>query len=136
MADISWKDTYSVGVEEIDDEHKELISLINMAEAAVCSQDDKEAVAKIASDMAFYALTHFSNEEVLMVSNDYPGYQEHREKHREFSAKAKEIEDFIEASDDYCGSHELFRYLSEWLVDHIMIEDKKLGVFLNESDVD
>lgn len=135
MPILSWSDSYSVGVEEIDEEHKELISLINKAEAAVNMRGDDKTIAKVASDMAFYALTHFSNEEVLMLSNDYPDFEEHREQHKEFSDKAKLLEKSLAGGADDFKSQDVFQYLSQWLIDHIMVSDKKLGAYLNEQGI-
>lgn len=135
MPTLTWKEEYSVGVAEIDEEHKDLISLINKAESAIYELDGKEVIAKVANDMAFYALTHFSNEEVLMVTNDYPEYEKHRSQHREFSDKAKQVEELLEEVDDHTEATDLFKYLSTWLVDHILVADKELGAFLNEQGI-
>lgn len=135
MSTLSWKDEYSVGVQEIDDEHKDLISLINKAEEARKESSDFNAVAKVASEMSFYALTHFSNEEVLMLSVDYPDFEEHREQHREFAKTAKLIEDSLTEGEEPPNSQDVFQYLFLWLIDHILISDKKLGVFLNDQGI-
>lgn len=37
---MSWKDDYSAGVAEIDQQHKKMIDLINQLDAAMCKGED------------------------------------------------------------------------------------------------
>ncbi len=82
---IEWDDKYSVGISIIDDEHKQLIGIINKAIAARQHSNNSEEIIEILNEMNKYALTHFADEEAYMVQFDYPDYEQHRKEHQGFS---------------------------------------------------
>ncbi len=70
---MTWTTDLSVGVKQFDDEHKELINIINMLNTAIISDDPKSHLEKILSNLAKYTRNHFSHEEELMEKHGYPG---------------------------------------------------------------
>ena len=135
MPIITWDETYSVGVERIDAEHKRLIAMINKAYDAAETMDDKAVLSDLIEDMVEYATTHFSTESDLMKQYKYPGREEHLLEHSNFTAKAV-ISGTAEPSDEWrVNPIKIFQFLAEWLKNHILETDKELGAFLNEQGV-
>ena len=127
---VTWDNSFSVGFDSMDDQHKKLVDMINELFQA-CEQGVIEA------DMAFlqiikkaldYAETHFTDEEELLREANYPYLGEQKEQHKDFVAEVqKSIEEF-EAGNiepDY-----LAKFLKNWLLNHIAVYDKRYTPYL------
>lgn len=68
---MEWKKEYSVGIHEIDKQHKTLIESISGIEPAVAQYDLRSADAALVC-LADLAHAHFALEEILMRIHDYP----------------------------------------------------------------
>lgn len=126
---IQWDETMSVGVEELDEQHRQLIRLINEAYAAVQRHDERRLDILLAQ-MDDYARLHFATEEDYMVRCDYPDLADHRERHDTFSA---DVADFRKNRFERTNLSQIFVYLSRWLTTHILSEDKKYSGFLTNE---
>ena len=87
MEKISWSPDFSVGILEIDRQHKELINLINKSIESINSVRNVEIVAEILSEMVSYANYHFETEEQYMREHNYPDYLIQKEQHSQFVEK-------------------------------------------------
>jgi len=120
-----WSDDLSVGVHEIDEQHKILIDLTNqLYEEVVVNNTDAEIIEDILNDLIDYTIVHFSFEEKLYHALGYSEVETHREYHTELKnqllaiqRKAKENKSVV--------NNELLRFLKKWLQHHIAVEDKK-----------
>lgn len=132
MPGMVWKDTYSVGVPKIDADHQQIIEMINKAHCVCLDGASDDCINKIVQDMKKYAKSHFQMEEKLMSEYNYPDVEAHLAEHHYFWNKAEKIS---EAWDNGVPPDitELYRFLSIWLVSHIVGADKKLGTFLVEN---
>lgn len=128
MQKIEWGERFSVGVTTLDDQHKELIRMINFL---IDNQDagaDSEPVADVLQNMTQYAGYHFGTEERLMEAYDYPQYSSHQTEHTEFKAKATRFcMDAIAHKNALAG--DVLTYLSAWLTKHILESDMKYKAF-------
>ncbi|MFZ5776337.1 MAG: bacteriohemerythrin [Thermodesulfobacteriota bacterium] len=134
MALISWTDRYSVGVKEIDEQHKQLINMINELHEAMLAKQGKEALTKVLNKLATYCVSHFAVEEKLMSTHGYPEFAEHKDKHVKMTAKVKALIGEVESGKSTI-SIEVMNFLKNWLDQHIMGTDKKYGPFLNSKGV-
>ena len=121
---IEWEEKYSIGISIIDEEHKELIRIMNAAIVAKQHNSNIEDISKLLKELTVYALNHFSTEESYMVEFNYPEFQYHKEEHHDFSSKTiTYCSRVIEG--DYHIASEILEYLKQWLVNHIQITYKK-----------
>lgn len=118
-----WDTNMSVGVEEIDTQHKTLIDLINQTYEAIQRQD-RSRLAELVGRMAAYGRTHFATEERHMREHGFPGIEEHKFQHAKFNAT---VDDFQRKLDDQTNLTQVFVFLSRWLAAHIMDEDMRLA---------
>jgi hemerythrin len=123
MALIKWTDQLSVSVPKIDEEHKKLVAIINSLHDAMKSGNGKAALAMILDECTAYVLTHFANEEKLMVQYKYPEYREHKAMHDEFVKKVTELRKLHDQQ--LLQSGQLLKTLQDWLVNHITTVDKR-----------
>ncbi len=132
MPYIDWNEKYSVGKKTIDEQHKTLVALINELHAAMSIGKGKQVMSTVLQRLIDYTITHFSTEEKFMIKYSYPSYLPHRSEHRNFVDK---VSDFQKGYNEgkLALSLEIMSFLKEWLVDHILNTDKKLGSFLQDK---
>lgn len=133
---MKWTEDLSVGIEEIDEQHKELISRINDLVDSVRQHICKYKIGDVIRFLEDYIVVHFGDEEGLMQKYDYPEYKAHKAQHeyfmREFAELKKELEklDGGKRPGSYGLSVETNRVVVDWILDHIAKVDKKLGAHL------
>ncbi len=133
MAMIEWNDSLSVNIEEIDRQHKTLVDMVNRVHDMMSGGTaDHAGILEILSDMAAYAVEHFSTEERYMDQYDYPAAPLHKTRHSEFVAKVAQVNKDLEAGTGQTYM-EVLNFLTDWLVTHINDTDKEMGVFLNQA---
>ena len=125
---------YDVGVKLFDEQHKQLLTALNDIYKAMQNKDDKLALAQIINNLKQYAQEHLSIEEACLLENSYPEYEEHVKQHKIFKEKlAGFCEDFN--SDKFLLHFELAVFLKNWIVNHIMMVDRKYTDFLNSKGI-
>ena len=131
---LTWKDSYSVGIESIDNDHKKLIHLINNLQTAIDYKTDRQFEKQTMDEVVDYTVYHFTREEGLMEDNDYPGFVPHKAKHEEMIAK---VNSYVEAYEkDESGAIEsLLAYLKSWLIAHINGTDQEYSEYLISKGV-
>lgn len=130
---MEWKDEYSVNNQEIDEQHKVLIGMLNEIEAMIQREDFSYLnLTSIVEGLENYVKTHFEYEENLMLKNSYPYIMNHTNEHNVFRDKLQHtyILDIEKPIEFY---YEMSDYLIQWLIDHIMKIDKHLGTYLLET---
>jgi len=121
---LTWSDKYSVGVDEIDRQHKHMMHLINSINEGVQKGGDYEKVAPIINELVDYTHQHFANEESLLQQNQCPDFEQHKKSHGHL---LKELMDWREKASNCSGSKlkELIAILTVWFPGHILGVDKK-----------
>ncbi len=131
---INWNDSYSIGNEEIDNQHKEIISMINELYAAFTTGKANSIIDDILNRMIKYAGYHFKHEEDLFAKYDYAGLSEHKKIHDSFVAKVVQFQkDFADGNIGL--SYEVILFLKKWLTEHINGEDKKYATYFSDQKV-
>lgn len=120
----SWKEVFNIGVEEIDRQHRAFLDCLNDCHRHASGESgagfDIGAFAKI----RVYAATHFRFEEEAMVKWGYPGLERQRQQHRYFEAQIRELESAHAGGGDR-NAASLLVFLRDWLLNHILEEDKQ-----------
>lgn len=134
MALIEWNEKYSVGVRELDNQHKQLIAILNDLYEAMKEQKANDIIGSIISKLVNYTKTHFATEERFMSQYSYPDLAGQQREHATFTDKVLKFkEDFDSGRTSISVS--VTSFVKDWLVNHISISDKKYGPFLNSKGV-
>jgi hemerythrin len=136
MEPIQWSEKFSVGVIELDQQHQQLIKLLNrMISAHGTISTHSETISDILTEMTRYAQTHFKTEEMLMEAYSYPGLEEQKMQHRDFRKKTV---DFCTATTQGFEQipEALLEYLVDWLVHHILEVDMAYRSFFEDKGVE
>lgn len=134
MSSFVWSEKYSVNIQEIDNQHKKLIGLVATLDDAMVQGKGKQALEKILGELIQYTKTHFATEERLMKTNGYPEYAEHKDKHDKMTQKVLAVEKDYQAG-KMTITHEVMKFLQDWVDKHIMGTDKKYQPFFNAKGV-
>ena len=132
MALITWNDSLSVNVEEIDKQHQKLVQIINDLHDAMREGKEKEVLGNVLTRLIDYTSCHFSTEEKYFDKFGYPDSDPHKKEHIYF---LEEVLEFKKAFDEdkVLLTIELMNFLKDWLTNHMQGSDKKFGLFLNEK---
>jgi hemerythrin len=130
---VTWDDRYSVGIPLIDKQHKELIELTNKLYEA-CREGTSSARASFREAVrgtVDYVKYHFAAEEKLLKQVRYPGFAAHKKEHESFIIKI--LEDARNFTEGKQFVPNIFvRYLKDWILAHIAVEDKKYADYILE----
>lgn len=121
---IKWKPSFSLGIPEVDREHRELIGLINMVYASMASARP-EIIETCLADIYAGISSHFVLEERHMRDTDFAEYAAHKQDHQALLDQIRVMmERFNE--DPEAGSKALQRELSDWFSIHFTTFDARL----------
>ncbi len=134
---ISWRDDLSLGVEQIDDQHKELLARFDMLLAACKQGKGSEEVLHLLSFLDEYVVKHFGDEEVLQRQSKFPGYESHHREHETFIERIAELKGRMRSEGGVQIDHVLDtnKLLLDWLIRHISVRDREVGRHLKSRSI-
>lgn len=125
MALLRWKDQYSVGIEAVDHEHRELIDLINQLHDEVMRKSQKMTVDAFLGDVFKAISAHFALEERFMRERQYDQLRQHKADHEKLLDEIREIMDEFD-SDLHLDESDLGTRLEVWFTRHFETHDARL----------
>lgn len=128
---VQWQASLETGTELVDSQHKEIFARVNTLLTAMQQGKGRAEIVAVIDFLGKYVVSHFAAEEGLMRQNDYPAYIAHQQLHKAFVADFEELKREFEAN----GSSSLLviqvqRRVIDWLMNHIIKEDKRIAEFL------
>lgn len=120
---VEWSDELSVGIQEIDEQHKVLVGLLNEMHQAILEHHGSQTAREVLDRLGDYTRIHFAVEESLMRIFEYPGYTEHKKQHEELIRQLESYRAKV-ASGATAISFQLLHFLRMWLTQHIIDSDK------------
>lgn len=127
-----WSPDYSVDIKTIDNQHQELICILNHLFIAVSRRQADKEIAVILDDLVAYTKTHFALEEKLMQQAGYEGFEAHKLEHRNLIERLDQLgKKFM--VDEKPIHFELLSFLKSWLKEHIQGSDKKYSAALQSE---
>ena len=126
---ISWSDKFSIGVEMIDEQHKTLFNLVNDLHSHINDGSARQALSNALDALIEYTQYHFTAEEDYMFNTEYPRFEQHKAFHDNLTKQVLEFkQEFSEGKGD---TGKFLEFLYQWLSNHIMEQDKKIGKFMD-----
>lgn len=127
---IKWVSSYDTGHKVIDEQHKELVNIINNLYAVMLDDtaNKKNALLEAIKKCIDYTNFHFSEEEKIMDSTNYSKKDDHKSMHRQFVLQLIEHIKGFETWEPY-SVYKFIHYLKDWLLEHIAYQDK---IFISE----
>ena len=136
MTSIKWTRRMSVGVPELDDDHKGLLAVINELEVHATSDADEEVVRRSLNWLLRYAQTHFAREQAVMTCCNFPMLSEHIDEHRNFVNRMRDSIAAFDENPELAAAEirdTLISYLEKWWRHHILSEDVKYKALAQQN---
>jgi hemerythrin len=134
VALISWTPSMSVGIADIDDQHKKLIDLINQLHDAMRAGKGRLEILPTLESLVSYAETHFTAEEKVMERIGFPDLARHKVIHKNLTQRVQET--LAQASQNQAGlSIQVINFLKDWLSNHILGEDIRYKPFAAQKGI-
>jgi hemerythrin-like metal-binding protein len=128
---IAWNDSFNIGYEQIDMQHRQAFALLNDLVSASIDGSGTERLGEMLEFLQDYAARHFHDEEALQLRYDFPGYAKHRRQHEDLQRIIGGLaQKFAANGASKELSDELNKIVLKWLTTHILHEDMKLGKYL------
>ena len=114
----------------IDTEHKQLFAAINDLLDACAQGKGREKLVDTAKFLNNYVNKHFSDEEKLQVSSNYPGYPPHKTFHDGYKRQLSDATQQFLAEGPTVRALGQLNHMAAVLISHIRTEDRKLAKHL------
>ncbi len=133
-----WTKNMSVGIPQLDEDHKRLIRFVNELEMAIDGSLYSGIVDAAEFEITFhrmenYARQHFAAEESLMQSLHFPGIEVHKTAHCGFLHKTDELKKQYSGSTSPRDAQKIVKFLCAWITDHDYLMDSQYADFLYEQ---
>jgi hemerythrin len=126
MALYEWKDSYKVGNDFIDFDHKTMFRMIDDFHTALHQDTAQYELEKLLVSLAEYAQKHFKREEDEMTRLDANGFLLHKLEHKKFLLNISTWQERY-AKGEFMFTIEVSRFLFGWLKHHILKTDQLLA---------
>ncbi len=117
---MEWNDTFNIGIDVIDQQHRQILDYINILEQ-IRVTGDKSKIKEVLDDLIDYTQSHFTFEESLQEEADYKYRVPHKRVHDLFIKKIESYRDRFQMG--HSIEAELHEVLSKWLINHIQHDD-------------
>ena len=132
MKDIAWSRVLSVGVDEIDEDHRKLVNIFNILNHSVMAKESPDYLAAVLEELINCTIWHFSHEERLMLKHRYAEAEDHKAEHRDLINSAQALQRDILQGNEAVGDAQI-EFLERWLTEHILTADMRLGSYLSQA---
>lgn len=133
METVIWNDQFSVNIKEIDDQHKRFLSFLKEAYSKMDRSLDAGELNPLLERLVEHAKEHFATEEKYFAKFKYEYADAHAELHRKLMGEILAFKK-RHSSDNSIGlTTELVDFLEDWLLIHIMKNDKQYMEVFHEN---
>lgn len=123
---MNWMDNYSIDIEELDNDHKKLVEVMNELYSAIHEGKANEIVEDIIIKLIHYTRSHFSEEENYMLESGYNDYLSHKEEHEKFLSRIEKYQ-MAFLNGEPMLSNLISAFLNDWFLHHVLVADKKIA---------
>ncbi len=129
---VVWTDVLSVNDPEIDQQHRQLIDIINSLHAAMVAGKAKQVIGDLTDRWMEYTVRHFQYEEKRMAACGYPDLENHRRQHAKMAQRVRDIKEKANSGQGLVEL-EARKILKAWLTEHIKGSDKQYVPYLEKG---
>lgn len=124
MTHIHWNPAFSFGVQELDDQHKRLVCILNNMRESLASNDAERTASALFDALAITLRSHIFSEESLMRRHGYSGLDNHQKKHHQILEQLD-----VTARGISAGNRQLARdvldFIESWWQNHVRNDDSQ-----------
>ena len=129
MSLIEWTEEFSVGIDEIDRQHRKWISIVNELHDSIIEKRGMNSLKELIGEMEEYTDFHFSAEEEMLQKAGWPELDRHKRIHFSFKQQVTQLKRDISSGEMVLRS-QVMSVIKNWLTDHILKEDREYSEFI------
>ena len=127
-----WYDNYNIGIEQVDKQHQKLAKTIRKLQKSLVNGRFSPETGETLKFLVEYTKEHFGTEEALMEKVGYEELEAHKKLHHKLVQQVVDILLGLKKGKKI-DAYELIDFLTDWLINHIVQEDKKIGKFIERQ---
>lgn len=131
MSIMEWDSSLDIGVEEMNDQHKVLLDIMNRMHDEYEKDESSSMLGMLLNQLETATVKHFSEEEQFMEQHNYPGLGMHKNVHKSLLSKFADHKKTFEQTGVMDDA--FFAFLKLWLTAHIQGIDAKYAAHVNGS---
>jgi len=125
MTNLIWNDSYTVGVKEIDDQHKKLFTIINSRFDLMQNANSEEKLKAVLQELSDYASYHFQTEEKYFHQFNYVKTLEHVDQHEAYKKVMQGFTEKLQIENKLTVAYALMDYMVSWWIHHVTGADQE-----------
>jgi hemerythrin-like metal-binding protein len=126
---LRWQANFSIGIAEVDHEHRGLIDLINRLLGALGKDRSGERVEAFLGELFAVVSAHFALEEKVMRDRRYDALPEHKADHERLLDELRDLMD-QQAGGFAFDDSRLAARLTQWFTGHFQTHDARFHRWL------
>jgi hemerythrin len=127
-----WRDEYNTHIKAMDEDHRSLFETANRLYEEIHSGRNRAVLEETLNFLIRYTEEHFGQEEKLMEDYDFPEYEVHIKHHVRLIQEVQELKSKY-AAGEIRMDMSIVNFLKDWIINHILTEDRKYGPYLNDK---
>ena len=132
MAELKWRDSYEIGVNFIDEDHKSLLNIMLNIKKEIETGDFSKSAALL-NDFIKEVKAHFSREEAFLDKTNYPGLRKHKTYHKELLVKIENTKNMLEKMEEKEDIIKCFNGMARFVFDDILQGDINFKSYLEHE---
>ena len=132
MINLEWDDFYNIGIDFIDQDHKDILTVMRELRDAI-TNGNLEVCARISDRMIEVAKNHFIKEEAYLEKVNYPDLNGHKKYHKTLLLQAKQVKEICEGINHEHDLMTCFKSMEEFLIDDVINGDLEFVSFLEHE---
>jgi len=129
---IAWSNALSVNDPDIDQQHQQLIRMINDLHHAMRTGQTESVMGNLFNRLVGYTVEHFSYEEGRMAACRYPNLSAHKEKHADLVQQVTALQERFAGGNQHINT-KVMRFLKDWITNHIQKSDQHYAPYLQSQ---
>lgn len=136
MSYLTWQEKFSVGIEQIDRDHKILFDLVGQFHDAYAMGKGETALEQLLDMLVDYTTEHFNREEEMMRVYEYPDLERHTKSHRALANEVEGMQKRFQAGERGQLCLDMLGFLNNWLTLHILETDRAYQCYFESQGID
>jgi len=126
---LEWNPEWETGFPNLDEQHRRLLAEFNDFLEAVQQDFHREHITNLLAFLGDYLDAHCEEEEIHMLANHYPRFQEHKAFHDGMRSRVQGLT-AISSKDPKAVAAGVMEFVKDWMENHISVEDKLMAKYL------
>ena len=127
---MKWNNSLAIGIEAIDNQHKQIFEYLLAIENSVAKRDPWHILRFLLSQMAEYMKFHLAVEEAMLEIVRYPQRAEHGQAHAKIMEQIAELEKQLQKTG---SGTDLVNFFEDWFIRHVLADDRQYAAYVSEE---